>query len=108
MGKSKKFPPITEIGDSYKEISFFKKQVSIRRDVSSLSRNLLFQRIKSYNNFYGTNFYVTYIQVGTADLYKLEKIEGGINSSITSKIKRLRKKITDFIEIDGQYSLFPI
>lgn len=108
MGTQKKFPPITEIGDSYKGYSFFKKQVTLRKEISSLSKSLLLQRIKLYNEFYKTSFRVTYIQAGEADLYTLTKIEGGIESSITSKVKKLRKKIKDFIEINGQYSLFPI
>jgi hypothetical protein len=95
-----------EIGEKYKTENFFKKSVSLKKEITELQRNMLFQRIKEYNKFYKTSFFVCYKKMGEADLYKLEKIDGGISSSIISKIKKIGQQSGLIIDLNYQICLF--
>jgi hypothetical protein len=74
MKKSKTFPPISEIGDKYKEESFFKKQVNFKKKISFQGKISLFSKIKKYNKFYGTRFFITCKRLGESDLWEIENI----------------------------------
>jgi hypothetical protein len=106
MGTQKKFPPITEIGEKYKETSFFKKKVSLKTELSLTQKINLFTRIKAYNSFYGTNFFVSFEQLGESEIFTLKKITGGIDSSVVSKVKKIIKETGNYLDYSGQFLLF--
>ena len=85
MGKKKEMvlKPISEMNNAEtpKTTKFFKKTISVPSGKFPWGRRLLLQqRTKKYNDFYGTNFWISFKQTfsGTENWWSIEKIEEGI------------------------------
>ncbi len=87
MGKTNKVQFLAKevIGDKYMRDAFFKRKVGVHKQVSLLQRNIIFGRVKKYNEFYGTSFWITYQQVGEADLYELIEVRNLATPMPTNK-----------------------
>jgi hypothetical protein len=89
MGRTKKeFPPISEIGEKYKEVSFFKSQVIGRKkEFSWQQRKNIILKCDNYNKKYNTYFFINFSRIGEAGLWKIDSINGGSETTIIQTLK---------------------
>lgn len=106
MGKKKEMvlTPITEMDNTEipKTTKFLKKTISVPSGKFPWGRRLLLQqRLKKYNDFYGTNFWISFKQtfLETETWWSIEKIEGGIETpGLFTKVKAKIKSLNDSIQ----------
>ena len=98
------FLPVSEVGQKYLQTEFFKKTLKIKNDdlLSAEQKKHVFHKVKLYNAFYRTHFFVSYKPAGESTSFIVNEITGGIEPSeektFVEKIKETAQGIKTGIQ----------